>query len=122
MITSLNKFFVYGTLRPDIIVSYSEIVHKNPKFTLKYSKAHLAFSKLFLNTSHGYPVTIHNKNLYTELDTVIGFILETDCVEETLKILDDIENYPREYNRLITNAYNIDTDVHEEVYFYSIFI
>jgi gamma-glutamylcyclotransferase (GGCT)/AIG2-like uncharacterized protein YtfP len=113
----INKFFVYGTLRPDIKVEWSDITHKNPDFELKYYEAYLSHSKLFLHKI-GYPICVYYPDTYSEDDITIGFILESDNVEETLKILDHIECYPFEYDRKIVTCYNSKEKKLTDAYFY----
>ncbi len=116
---SINKFFVYGTLRPDVQAPWSDIVHNNPEFKLKYYKAYLPCSKLFFHRTIGFPMTVYDVELYSEEDKTIGYILETDNVQQTLKLFDEIECYPDEYDRFEVKCFNKENSVFESVYFYS---
>ena len=88
----INKFFVYGTLRPDIKAPWSDIVHNNSEFKLKYYEAKLKNSKLFFHKKFGYPMTIYDSIKYSHEDNfTVGYILETDNIDMTLKIFDEIE-------------------------------
>jgi len=115
----INKFFVYGTLRPDIKVPWSDTIHSNPKFNLRYYKAILNHSKLFFHKKIGYPMTIFDPEVYSKDNFTVGYILESDNIEETLKLFDEIEDYPVEYDRFIIKCFNQDNLVEEDVYFYS---
>lgn len=117
---NINKFFVYGTLRPDIKAPWSDVVHKNPKFKLTYSKAYLCYSKLFFHKTVGYPVTIYDKNRFTRENITLGYILETDNIAEALTVLDNIEDYPNEYDRIEVSCYNVERNIEEEAFFYTI--
>jgi gamma-glutamylcyclotransferase (GGCT)/AIG2-like uncharacterized protein YtfP len=117
--SKLNKFFVYGTLRPDVTAPWSDIVHKNPKFKLKYFKAHLPYSKLYMHKTIGYPMAIYDLEKFSESNHTIGFILETDNPDETLEVFDYIECYPTEYDRYEVNCFNEEMMIFENVYFYS---
>jgi gamma-glutamylcyclotransferase (GGCT)/AIG2-like uncharacterized protein YtfP len=117
---SLRRFFVYGTLRPDVKADWSDIVHNNPLFKLIYYKAYLPYSKLFFHKQFGYPVCYYNKDIFTEHDTTIGYIIETDNVEPCLKVLDEIEVYPDEYDRQVIECYNDDLQTVETAFFYTI--
>jgi gamma-glutamylcyclotransferase (GGCT)/AIG2-like uncharacterized protein YtfP len=120
-INSINKFFVYGTLRPDIKAPWSDIVHNNSGFKLKYYKAKLYNSKLFFHKKFGYPMTIYdNKKYLNEEHFTIGYILETDNIELTLEIFDEIEEYPNMYDRILVKCYNQTLSIEEEVYFYTL--
>jgi gamma-glutamylcyclotransferase (GGCT)/AIG2-like uncharacterized protein YtfP len=116
---STKSFFVYGTLRPDINVDWTELVHKNPNFKLTYSKASLKHSKLYFHKELGYPMCIYDPKEYTEHDVTMGFILETDNLESTLKVLDEIEGYPFEYDRVVIECFNEDLEVPCSVFFYT---
>ncbi len=123
----INKFFVYGTLRPDYTAPWSDIVHKNPNFSLKYYKALLPHSKIFHNNKIGYPVILHNKHCnkdYLYETQAVGYILEvlegeTSNLNEALKLFDEIEEYPELYDRSVIECINVDKGgVIDEVYFY----
>lgn len=116
----VRKFFVYGSLRPDILAPWSNIVHKNPKFSLKYYKAYLPFSKLYYHNNWKYAVTLYDQAKFKEEDKTIGYLLETDNFEDTLKLLDEIEGYPALYDRSIINCFNEDKNTYDEAYFYSV--
>lgn len=116
---SINKFFVYGTLRPDVKAPWSDSVHKNPNFKLKYYKSYLTHSKLFMNTSIGYPMCIYDKEKFGKEEKTIGYLLESDNIKETLIIMDEIEDYPNEYDRIIVECMNNDLGINEKAYFYT---
>ena len=116
----INKFFVYGTLRPDIKAPWSDIVHKNESYKLCYYKSRLHYAKLYFHKIHKYPVTLHSQETYQYEDFVVGYILESNNVEETLKLLDSIEEYPDVYDREVVDCFNEDTQQVEKAYFYFI--
>ena len=92
---TLNKYFVYGTLRPDVEAPWSDLVHRNPQFKLKYYKAYLPYSKMFFNKAIGFAVTIYDKELYSEDDRTMGYILETDSPQVTLSVLTRLKSIPK---------------------------
>lgn len=111
-----KSFFVYGTLRPCIKADWSVQVHKNPQFKLKYYKARLHGCKLYHMPHLGYPTVQITKN---KKDFVVGHILESDNFNKVKEVLDEIEDYPSEYHKLIsTNCYNIEKDHYQSVYYY----
>jgi gamma-glutamylcyclotransferase (GGCT)/AIG2-like uncharacterized protein YtfP len=116
---SIKSFFVYGTLRPDIQVDWTELVHNNSSFKLNYFKASLKHSKLFFHRELGYPMCIYDPKEFTEHDKTMGYILETDNLESTLKILDEIEGYPHEYDRVVIECDNEDLELSCAVFFYT---
>lgn len=117
---NINKFFVYGTLRPDIQAPWSDIVHKNDQFTIKAYKAYVSYAILQLFKAFDYPnVTIDTTRL-SKNDIVYGYILETNDLNKTLTILDQIEGYPTEYDRIIVKCYNTDKKKYENAYIYTI--
>jgi gamma-glutamylcyclotransferase (GGCT)/AIG2-like uncharacterized protein YtfP len=116
---TLNKYFVYGTLRPDVEAPWSDLVHRNPQFKLKYYKAYLPYSKMFFNKAIGFAVTIYDKELYSENDRTMGYILETDSPQVTLSVFDEIEKYPEMCDRFEEACYNKENSSYEMVYYYS---
>lgn len=101
---STVKFFVYGTLRPDIKVDWTDSVHKNPLFEVKPTKAYMPYSKLYLVTDiynhvNKYPSISIEKDKYSKEDIVIGYILECTNPDEVFKVFDGIEDYPEFYDR-----------------------
>lgn len=117
--SDINKFFVYGTLRPDIEAPWSDIVHKNPNFKLIYYMAHLSHSKIYLHKNIGYAVTIYDKSKFRKTDTTIGYLLETDNVDATLEVFDNIEGYPTLYDRIKVRCYNANKKIDEFAYLYT---
>jgi gamma-glutamylcyclotransferase (GGCT)/AIG2-like uncharacterized protein YtfP len=115
----INKFFVYGSLRPDINAPWSSIVHKNKSFDLKYYKSYLENSKLYHHKEIGYAVTLHDKNNYSKEDKTFGYILESNNIEESLKLFDEIEEYPEVYERYVVKCFNLENNKEEDAYFYS---
>jgi gamma-glutamylcyclotransferase (GGCT)/AIG2-like uncharacterized protein YtfP len=115
----IKRFFVYGTLRPDIRESWTDIVHKNASFKLTYFKAILRHSKLFFHKEIGYPICLYDPKKYSEHDVTHGYILETDNFEPTLKVLDEIENYPTEYDRILIECHNEDLEIPMTAHFYT---
>jgi gamma-glutamylcyclotransferase (GGCT)/AIG2-like uncharacterized protein YtfP len=117
----INKFFVYGTLRPDIKAPWSDLVHNNPNFKLEYHPAKLFNSKLYFHKKIGYPLTIYDSGKYSsEDDYTVGYILKTDNIEPTLEVFDEIEEYPSLYDRVIVKCFNENSSIEEEVYFYTL--
>ncbi len=116
----VNKFFVYGSLRPDFTSPISNIVHSNPKFKFNYFKALLPHTKLFYQPSKGYAIAMHDTSLYDKEDHIVGFILETDEIEEALQVFDEIEECPQLYKRYVTECINTESNTLEKVYFYSV--
>jgi gamma-glutamylcyclotransferase (GGCT)/AIG2-like uncharacterized protein YtfP len=116
----INKFFVYGTLRPDILSPWSKIVYDNKDFkVLKNYKSYLPFSKLYIKKNIKYPFCVHNKTEYSEKDITLGYILEFTNIEKALKQLDHIENYPTLYDRKVVSSFNEELSILEEVYLYT---
>lgn len=111
-----KRFFVYGTLRPSIKADWSDIVHENDKFKLTYFKAKLFGAKLYYMPDKGYPsIKLTNDNN----DFVIGDIIESSNFKETLRIFDQIESYPTEYNRIeIDNCFNLEKNEFQKVFTY----
>lgn len=120
MRANINNFFVYGTLRPDIKAPWSNSVHNNPKFKIRSRKSLLRHSKLFMNKAIGYPVCIYDKNKFTEKNVTIGYILETENILEALKWMDEIEEYPNLYDRIVVDSYNLELEKNQQVYFYTL--
>jgi gamma-glutamylcyclotransferase (GGCT)/AIG2-like uncharacterized protein YtfP len=120
MKANINNFFVYGTLRPDIKAPWSNLVHNNPKFKIRSHKSLLRNSKLFMNKAIGYPVCIYDKNKFTEKNVTIGYILETENILEALKWMDEIEEYPNLYDRIVVDSYNLELEKNQQVYFYTL--
>ena len=120
MRANINNFFVYGTLRPDIKAPWSNSVHNNPKFKIRSHKSLLRHSKLFMNKAIGYPVCIYDKNKFTEKNVTIGYILETENILEALKWMDEIEEYPNLYDRIVVDSYNLELEKNQQVYFYTL--
>jgi gamma-glutamylcyclotransferase (GGCT)/AIG2-like uncharacterized protein YtfP len=117
---SPNKCFAYGTLRPDVLAPWTDIVFKNESFkVIDMYPAHLKFSKLFIGKAHGYPVCVQDMTKYAENDITIGYILVIDKINLALEVLDEIEVYPKEYNRKIVQCHNLNTNESEEAYFYT---
>jgi len=116
----INKFFVYGTLRPDIQAPWTDIVHKNDEFTIRSYKAFATNAILQLFRNYEYPNVTINYSRLSEKDIVHGYILETSNINKTLKILDEIEGYPFEYDRMIIKCYNEDKQKYEKAYIYTI--
>ena len=120
MKTCLNKIFVYGTLRPDIKAPWNDIVHNNDKFKLSFHKAHVSNAVLELFRDYDFPNVCFDEKKFTENQIVNGFILETSNINETLKVLDEIEDYPSFYERIIIRSYNIEKCEYEFAYMYTI--
>ena len=115
---SINKYFVYGTLRPDIQANWTSIVHKS-NFNLKYYKATIPYSKLYLHNEYNYPIVIQDKNKFSEKESVKGYILECqNNKDEFRNVLDRIEGNPDFYYRKIVEIYNEDLKTKENVYIY----
>lgn len=116
MENSCKSFFVYGTLRPCISADWSSQVHENPDFELKYYKARLHGCKLYHMPHLGYPTVHITKN---KDDFVVGHILESDQFESVKQVLDEIEDYPGEYHKLVSNSvYNIDKEKYQSAFYY----
>lgn len=111
-----KRFFVYGTLRPSVKADWSDIVHQNDKFKLTYYKAKLYGAKLYYMPDFGYPsIKITND----EDDCVIGDIIESTNFKETLKLFDQIEDYPTQYNRIeVDKCFNVDKNEFQKVFVY----
>jgi gamma-glutamylcyclotransferase (GGCT)/AIG2-like uncharacterized protein YtfP len=116
---TVNKFFVYGSLRPDIKAPWTDIVHNNPTFKVNFYKAHLPYSKLYLHRRCKYPICYFSKAEFTEHDKTIGYILEVDNIESAMKVFDSIEDYPTLYDRKIVECFNEDLEIIDSVYFYT---
>jgi gamma-glutamylcyclotransferase (GGCT)/AIG2-like uncharacterized protein YtfP len=117
---TLKRFFVYGTLRPDIKAPWSDQVHNNPSFKFTYYKSFLPFSKLYFHKQFGYPVCYCNKLIFNEHDKTVGYILEVDNLEPALKVFDEIEDYPNNYDRQVVECYNEELQDVSSAYFYTI--
>jgi gamma-glutamylcyclotransferase (GGCT)/AIG2-like uncharacterized protein YtfP len=110
-----NKFFVYGTLRPDIKASYYSIIYHNKKFKLKCSRATIDRAKLFHYVDLGYPSIIFTEN---PNDVVHGYLVESDQPEEATKVFDDIEDFPDVYLRNEFEVHNLDENKKERAQVY----
>ena len=120
MVIKINNIFVYGSLRPDFTSSISNIVHNNPKFKFNYYKALLPYTKMYYQRSTGYAIAIHNLKLYSKEDHIIGYILQTENIDEALKVFDEIEECPQVYERYVTQCLNTENNKEENAYFYSV--
>lgn len=118
--TILNKFFVYGTLRPDIKAPWTDIVHINKDFEIISRKAYVTNSILQLFRDFDFPNVSFCKQTYKEHDIVFGYLLESTNTSLTLKILDEIEEYPEVYDRIVVTCFNIEDNKYEDAYMYTI--
>ena len=110
-----KKFFVYGSLRPDIQASYSDDVHNNPEFELTYYRAKLHSAKLFHFIDLGYPTIMFTDD---PSDVVHGYILESDSPEKFNDLLDEIEECPEVYRKIEKEVFVIDTMKKEKAHVY----
>ena len=114
----VEKFFVYGTLRPDIKACYSHLIHNNTEFDIKFDKAYIEYAKIYAFTEQGYPTIIFSNN---KEDKVHGYIIRTEKPEDSNKLLevtDYIECYPELYTRVNAFAYNELSKKYETVNLY----
>lgn len=116
----IQKIFVYGTLRPDIKAPWSDKLYRNEKFEIMYEKSFIPYASLQLFKYHNYMNLRIDKKWLTKNDIVHGYILESSNIEETLNVLDIIENFPELYTRIITLCYNEVKKQDEKVYVYLI--
>ena len=117
---STIRFFVYGTLRPDIKASYSDLVYKNKNFKVKYFKACIYNAKLFYFLKRDYPTIMFTNDIN---DKVHGYLIEADNFINLRDVLDSIESYPDLFNKTqkfinVKDENNNITDERVEAYVY----
>lgn len=116
----IQKIFVYGTLRPDIKAPWSDKLYKNEKFNINYEKGYITNAALQLFKYHKYTNLRIDKKWLTNKDIVHGYILESSNIDETLEVLDLIEDYPFLYTRITCSCFNVTKQQEETVYLYII--
>jgi gamma-glutamylcyclotransferase (GGCT)/AIG2-like uncharacterized protein YtfP len=114
------KFFVYGTLRPDIKASYSDLVYKNKDFKIRHLKACIFNAKLYYFVKRDYPTIMFTND---SNDKVHGYLIESDDSNKLRDVLDSIESYPDLFNKTQKIIYLKDennniTDEKVEAYVY----
>lgn len=110
-----EKFFVYGTLRPGIKAAWESVVHNNALFRLKYSNAKLFGVKLYYIPNLNCPSIYFTNN---QADAVFGEIVETNNFKLTERVFDQIEEYPKIFNKKIQSCFNIDLKLFEPCWVY----
>lgn len=115
-----KKIFVYGTLRPDIQAPWTDKLYRNEKFDIKYYKGYITNAALQLFKYHKYTNLRIDKKWLSKKDIVHGYILESSNIDETLEILDLIENYPFLYTRIVSSCFNTVKQQEEIVHVYVI--
>ena len=116
----LNRVFVYGTMRPDIKAPWSDLIHNNKNFKLNYSKAYVPHAMLQLFKNFKYSNISIDTKWYPSTEVVHGYLIESSDIDETLRLLDEIENYPKLYDRTIVTCFNVEKQKEETAYVYVI--
>jgi len=106
---AVTHIFVYGTLRPDSKSSWAKRFCEAKG--VSYKKGTIDHAKLFLDKRINFMVAICSQDNHKKDDVVHGYLITSTSFKKLVEDADDIECYPKLYDRVIVDAKDGNGDI-----------